>query len=356
MNASLELGESRFRSAARLLTDADLLGPIQWTRLAGGANNQVFRLDLPNRTVVLKAYFNHPDDSRDRLRADYSFSCFAWNRGLRCLARPITCDPQAQLALFDYLPGGKLTPGEVTGPCVREALDFLRAINVGRDSDDARALPAASEACFTLADHLDCVRRRVRRLREMEAGGDVDGEALAFVRGELSERSDAVVDQARDRAAALGLALTRPVADEDRILSPSDFGFHNALRNKDGNLSFIDFEYAGWDDPAKTVADFFCQPERPVPIAYFETFVAAVARLTTDPGLHQRRCRLLLPVDRLKWCCILLNDFLAAGDRRRRFALRSRDDGRKARQLLKARRALREIGPPAEAHQGGTRA
>jgi hypothetical protein len=343
MNTPPSLGEDRIRRASALLEAAGLRGPFRLTSLAGGANNQVFRVDLPGGPVLLKAYFVHPEDPRDRLRADYGFSRFAWDRGVRALARPLAADPAGHLALFEFLPGVKLKPEEVTWPPVRAALDFFLAVNAHRGTAEARALPAGSEACFTLEDHLHCVRRRVARLQGMEAVSPIDHEALALVRGELTFLSDLVLHHTAEEAAALGLALDRPVPPADRCLSPSDFGFHNALRT-DAGMKFIDFEYAGWDDPGKTVADFFCQPECPVPEVFFDDFAEAVARQTSEPGLHLRRFRLLLPVYRLKWCCIVLNDFLAAGGSRRRFA---RDDGnedeRKARQLSKARAALRKV-------------
>jgi len=348
MNIPPTFGEERFRRAAALLEEAGLYGPFRLTALAGGANNQVFRVDLIDQTVLLKAYFVHPDDPRDRLRADYGFSRFAWDHGVRALARPVAADAVGQLALFEFLPGEKLRPLEVTWSPVRAALDFYLAVNAHRGASEAGQLPIASEACFTLQDHLHCVRRRMARLQGMETTSPVDREALALVRGELTFLSDLVLHHAEERAAVMGLALDQPVSDADRCLSPSDFGFHNALLT-DAGLKFIDFEYAGWDDPAKTVADFFCQPECPVPFAFFEDFAKAVARQTADPEAHLRRFRLLLPVYRLKWCCIMLNDFLAASGSRRRFA---RDDGneeeRKVRQLGKARAALRQVYP-----QGG---
>ena len=47
---------------------------------------------------------------------------------------------------------------------------------------------------------------------------------------------------------------------QDRVLSPSDFGFHNALERPDSQLTFVDFEYFGWDDPAKMLSDFLLHP------------------------------------------------------------------------------------------------
>ena len=57
------------------------------------------------------------------------------------------------------------------------------------------------------------------------------------------------------------------------IISPSDFGFHNTLVRPDGELQFLDFEYAGFDDPAKLVGDFYACPEIPTPQETFERFV-----------------------------------------------------------------------------------
>ena len=62
--------------------------------------------------------------------------------------------------------------------------------------------------------------------------------------------------------------MDHPLDTQESVLSPSDFGFHNALLGPDGKLCFIDFEYAGWDDPAKLICDFFCQPQTPVPQAH----------------------------------------------------------------------------------------
>ena len=45
-----------------------------------------------------------------------------------------------------------------------------------------------------------------------------------------------------------------------QVLSPSDFGFHNAILKESGDLVFLDFEYFGRDDPVKLMADFIWHP------------------------------------------------------------------------------------------------
>lgn len=64
----------------------------------------------------------------------------------------------------------------------------------------------------------------------------------------------------------------------------------------------------------------------------------------SDSDIHRQRMAILLPVYRVKWCCIILNNFLPVGSKRRNFA-RSADGGEdlKAAQLQKARCALQDL-------------
>src|SRR5581483_5263449 len=192
-----------------------------------------------------------------------------------------------------------------------------------------------SEACFSTAEHLGTVARRVDRLAE-----EADGQAGAFARRELLPAWERI----RNGASDSGLSLDRPLEPTARCVSPSDFGFHNARVQPDGRVCFLDFEYAGWDDPAKLVCDFFCQPAVPVPPRFFEPFARAVAAAFPEPAAVLARARLLLPVYRVKWVCILLNEFLPSGNRRRAFSLSAGELAhRKARQLARARTALAAI-------------
>ena len=97
--------------------------------LAGGANNRVFRVEAENGFAVLKAYFRHPDDPRDRLAAEFAFSRFAWAEGVRCIPEPLACDPVAGLGLFEFVPGRRPTvPPRRCQGCVSTGHRVLSAI------------------------------------------------------------------------------------------------------------------------------------------------------------------------------------------------------------------------------------
>lgn len=325
-------------SAVReLAAVAGLPGACRLHQLTRGANNQVFRVDISGSSALLKVYFHHPDDPRDRLKAEFSFSMFAWAQGLRSLPKPLACDPSNRLGLYEFLQGREVLPEEVNEHLVRQTLAFYRELNRHKRLPSARALPNASEACFSIADHLRCVERRLDTLIAIEDSSEIDRQAAAFIRGELSEAWRRVLEFVSQRTGELGLRVQEELALEERCVSPSDFGFHNALWMDAHRVAFVDFEYAGWDDPAKMVCDFFCQPAVPVSPEYLELFSQGVASELPNPTPFLERVTLLMPVCRLKWCCILLNEFVPVGTQRRRFAGGMVDwDKRRAQQLQKA--------------------
>jgi hypothetical protein len=312
--------------------------------LCGGANNRVYRVDTELGPLLLKVYFQHPADPRNRLVSEFCFSHFAWSVGLRCLPKPIAADVKNHLGLYEFVSGRLLEAPQVTRKLILEALHFFCELNRSRNRPEAAQLPQASDAYFSFTGHLQCVENRLRRLSEIGDKSIIDQEASRFVRNALIPTWRRVSRSVCDMAAKLDISLEDELPEAQRCLSPSDFGFHNAIMSEDGSVRFIDFEYAGWDDPAKMVSDFFCQPKVPVSMENYDMFVRHTAQPFTDSETHQRRCLLMLPVYRVKWCCIMLNDFLAVDSQRRRFAHMHLDlEKRKEEQLQKAETALQGV-------------
>lgn len=313
--------------------------------LNGGRNNRVFSVTYHGgKKLLLKAYFQHPHDSRNRLKAEYSFLNFVWGNSIKCVPRPYAADFENNLALYEFIEGRKLSSSEINEEKVEVALNFFVDINKYKQLEEAKKLPIASEACFSIKDHIGIVKKRINRLKKIKGNSEVNNKALSFIQNELSRTWQRVLAYTGDFIRKYNFNPDKEITDDDKCISPSDFGFHNALLDNSGRLYFIDFEYAGIDDSAKMVCDFFCQPEVPVPFKYFDFFVKTVMDNTSDPGIFRHRINVLLPAYQIKWCCILLNDFLEVGSRRRNFAYGSGDaDRQKAGQLAKAQEYLRSI-------------
>jgi hypothetical protein len=312
--------------------------------IEGGRNNRVFRVDGVGKPLLLKSYFSSETDRRDRYAAEHGFYDFLESCGSEQTPKPVAWDPSRRLGLFSFIEGRKLDGGEIDESAVDTALSFFSAINQCRDSVAAKRLGDASEACFSVEAHLSLVNARLERIRTIAPNSALSATALSFVRDRLMPAWVSVRESVREECKRVGISPTRELSVEQRCISPSDFGFHNAIRRDDGHLVFFDFEYAGWDDPAKLVSDFFCQQQKPVPLIFRDRVVKGIAPALGDSSGLAARAALLLPVYQVKWCCIILNDFLTADSARRSFAERSvSSDDRRSRQLAAAERLLDRI-------------
>lgn len=306
--------------------------------IGGGRNSQVFRLEAEDgRCFALKAYFRHPEDGRDRLAVEFGALGFLWSHGLRCIPEPLAQDPDAGLGLYAFIPGAP--PAPPTEADVDAACAFLGEVHALRRTAEAGALPEASEARFSLEAVAENIDQRLARLATADPALATDSGLAGFLAEDLLPVWRDLRSECRSRA---GSDFAAPLAAGCRTLSPSDFGFHNALRNG-ADLVFLDFEYFGWDDPAKLVADFLLHPGMDLSLSLRQRFASRVLDTLAVDGLA-RRVRLAFPLFGIKWCAILLNEFLPGPLDRRSFADPGRGSReRQALQLAKARTKLANL-------------
>jgi hypothetical protein len=290
--------------------------PFETRRIRAGRNSEVTWLGNRGGQWILKRYYQHPSDTRNRLGTEFGFLQFLHAVGVRDVPRPLAADETLHLGLYAFLPGTRLPAVEPAH--VSRAAAFILEVNRHRETPLAVALPLAADACLSVQGHLDLADARVRRLIAVAPESTLAAAVHRFVGQQLAPYWERLKADLTNQIVPTQLDRTLPFAD--RIISPSDFGFHNVL-DDNGRLVFLDFEYAGWDDPAKLVCDFACQPEVPVSADQAWQFMEEVAAGLPHPEAVRERTRWLLPVHRVKWCCILLNEFRSEDRKRRSHAM-----------------------------------
>ncbi len=336
--------ESPASAWAELIPDLDGASLIWVNRLKGGRNSQVFAVRSDDgRRYVVKRYFRSRDDERDRLGSEYYGLRFLWRNGVRAIPQPLAVDWTNRQAVYSFVEGRPIEPGRATAGAVDQAVDFLASLQEIRFRPGHEALPLASEACLSGRAIIDNLRLRRTRLDGLD-GAEPEYEELARLLAEeyqplLAELTGWLEPQMAE------LDFESEIPKEERVLSPSDFGFHNALQLDDGRIVFLDFEYFGWDDPAKMAADFLLHPAMELSRDLKRRFTGRLLERIDPAGSIARRLAAYYPLFGLKWCLILLNEFIPADYERRRFAAGGNDDRRKtlAGQLDKARRMLTRI-------------
>lgn len=311
-----------------------------------GGNNRTYRVETGTGWYLAKEYFSHPGDTRDRLGAEFGFSQFAHEMVSGSVPRPFARDEKARVAIYEYVDGQHLGQSDIGEPEIEQAIMFFKGLNTPLARRAATKLPLASEAVFSLAGHLKLIRRRIGMLGAVAGEEDVDREAVKLI-VEMTAHWNEFAARAERHIRDAGYDPLEELPEGERCVSPSDFGFHNALRRPDGRICFLDFEYAGWDDPSRMICDFSCQPEVPVPRSYLTRFVDGC--LHEMPGRERLRDRasLLQALYTFKWCCIALAVFLPVSMARRKFANPDIDclDSKRV-QLGKARKIFQSIEEP----------
>jgi len=304
-----------------------LLGapPLRIARAAGGGNNRIFRVETQRGSVAIKGYRAADGDSRDRLGREWNALSLIAPRMPGAVPRPLAIDRASGWAAYEWIDGARI---EARGSSdIDAALAFLTRLQELRDDPLAADLGEATEACLSAAEIRAQIDRRLARL---------SGAApLAAFLSRVATLAERLSPTGQDPG---------PLPHERQILSPSDFGFHNALRRPDGALVFLDFEYFGWDDPAKLASDIHWHPGMTLDAAERRRFAAGLADLFADDPGYGARLAVYRPLIGLRWCLILLNEFLPQGLARRRHAGQAEDaEVARARQLAKAQALFDEV-------------
>ena len=113
-----------------------------------------------------------------------------------------------------------------------------------------------------------------------------------------------------------------PLEIDRMTLSPSDFGFHNSLK-KNGKITFIDFEYFGWDDPVKLTADFIWHPSMSLKFNHQKKWISSMEKIFSNDKDFMERLLASLPLYGMRWAMIILNDFFPEFINRRKNATKT---------------------------------
>ncbi len=314
---------------------------VTLTPLPQGGNSSVYRTQLPDGTLLAAKHYPPLEAGRpDRLQAELGGLEFLATQGVACVPRLQAWSERERIALFNWIEGSP--PSTIGEQEIDAAGDFLARLHALRLSASARQLPLACEAVLSGSELERQLAMRMERLLQLED----EPKLKAFISREFQPAMERLLAHAQRQYREQGLLFREELAPEHRTLSPADFGFHNAIQQSSGRLTFVDFEYFGWDDPVKLVADFLWHPAMSLDEQIKRAFVEKMRAIYHHDAAFEDRLKALYPLYGLRWCMILLNEFLPQGQARRAHASGTGEDGWteiKQRQLKRARHLLDEI-------------
>jgi len=280
-------------------------------QLGGGRNSRVYRIDCGGGLAYAVKFYPETNlEGADRLDTEFEGLTFLSANGVIGIPSPVVSDKASRCAIYQYIEGESITPGQVQAKDIDHAVRFLRRLRELNGVDGSKSLANASDSFFSLEEACSGIQHRLNRLGAIQDEGPQYSRLRSFLDQEYTGVLGQIKDWCRVSAESCDMGWNVKLTSTERTLSPSDFGFHNTLRGLDGEIVFLDFEYFGWDDPAKMISDFLLHPAMELEPSLKQRFVNQVlVGFQEIPRLVQR-LEIVYALSGLKWCLIILNEFL----------------------------------------------
>ncbi len=267
----------------------------------GRGNSRIYQLsDRHGKQYALKIYPDSQTDLRPRLATEF-YTCTMLSKA--SFPVPVATDRSEELnwGVYEWIDGKSITaPGM---DFLTQSFQFIKRL---QDDDQLRyqfkGFSLASEACLSGEEIVSQIKKRFNRLAKVR-----DANLAEFLKQEFLPILESVSVSAKLN---LGLTFSMSLATKYQVLSPSDFGAHNAFVDSANKYHFFDFEYFGWDDPVKLTSDFYWHPGMELSEDLQIKWLALTKELFGKDPLYAQRLEAYLPLFGLRWCLILLNEFI----------------------------------------------
>lgn len=238
-------------------------------KLTGGINNPTYLINNKEARFVLKKIKTAPTPTFDRYLAEKQFLHLTNTIGVLNTPKLIDFYDSERILILEYIePDNNLELKNVNVQQINACIKFLHEVNSKKELSINLVEQRAAESYLDLNGHLDNINSRILNFNTHHLSDDNKNNANELLIL-LNNKWEILKDE------TLNFIEMNPnknnIDKSFLIISPSDFGFHNVVISKGINY-FIDFEFSGWDDPAKLYCDFILQPKIPIP-KYFHTLV-----------------------------------------------------------------------------------
>ncbi len=271
-------------------------------KIKGHGNSQLYKISTNDKKNFAVKYY--PDlllDNRPRLKKEYETLKFLSTKKKFNVPKPINKNYNTNIGLYEWIEGSPVK--KPTNNDIIEVIDFVKKLKKISLSKTSNKFNLASEACLSAKELVKQIHNRFKKLNKFKK----DNIKLQnFLENKFSKTllKSQNICCAKWPKSSKNKFLEKKL----RILSPSDFGFHNVLKNEK-KMTFIDFEYFGWDDPVKLTADFLWHPSMNLSNLQSKKWQDSMLKIFRDDKHFKDRLKASIPLYGLRWIMIILNEF-----------------------------------------------
>ncbi len=294
-----------------------------------GRNNIVLKIVTNQNTYGLKKYISK--DASERFEREKSAYFLLHEMDFSFVASLIGIDKSNYIILTQWVEGNVIHDIDVD--IVKKFCDFHLKLDSYFTSSSHLFFHEAKDACLSESSLLVQIKQR---LVSFENIYEDDPLLLNFFKEYFYPIWNKIIEKPYKTAIV-------PLSNQTLILS--DFGIHNAVK-KDNSIYFFDFEYFGRDDPVTGICNFVLHPTMNLNEENRKLFVSTFLNHHEKRDVEIRdRYAKKFPLYALRWCLIVLNEFLPhKWEERRKAHIFSESYAEiKNMQLEKAKNILKKI-------------
>jgi hypothetical protein len=285
------------------------------------------------REYAGKLYPDPTIEDRKRLEKEVKACRFFYTHGIDSVPKVIWSDHNLNFGLYEWISESEIN--EITNDNIIGAASFVESLAVLSNNTPHKEFGLASAACLSGKMIENQLRDRYNNIHGSE---NLNLALKDFLNKQFTLSFEEILKKSKKYwPGDFDIQLSK----EKQLLSPSDFGFHNAFQTEDG-LKFFDFEYFGWDDPVKLTCDFMLHPGMALTDTQQNLWLNTMKDIfSADPAFSQR-LDASYSLYGLCWCLIQLNVFINnAQEERNRTEVEKNDLEQKMnKQLAKSKKLL----------------
>jgi len=281
-------------------------------KIAGRGNSKVYKImTTSNESYALKQYPDQASDKRSRLKIEFTALNLLSQNNITNVPKSVNKSEELDIGLYEWIKGEKVSKPSLDD--LAQAIDFIQQLSTLSKNIDRNQIDIASEACLSVSELVEQIENRLLKLKQ-------ESKSFQKLSIFIEQTFEPLWIEVKDESISLWPLESRDnsLPQEKQTLSPSDFGFHNSLKRNNGSLTFLDFDYFGWDDPVKLTADFIWHPAMDLNNDLKKRWREAMIELFNNDNCFEDRLNVAMPLYGLRWTLIILNEFLPGfADRRK---------------------------------------
>jgi thiamine kinase-like enzyme len=266
-------------------------------KLNGGINNPTYLFFNKKYKFVLKQIKAEPSPTFNNYLAEKQLLTLASTVAVTNVPKLISALDNERVLILEYIqPDNIENLFNVNLFSIKECINFIKKLNSDPQLSHKTITQRAADSSCKLSEHILNIDLRISNFNTDHLPTELNtkaSELLSLLVKKWGDLKNESIEYLNNNPSI------NTIDENFMIVSPSDFGFHNIII-KNNKLVFIDFEFSGWDDPAKMYCDFILQPKFQIPREFYnllnENFLNKEYR-----NLYKDRTYWLYKLLKFKW-------------------------------------------------------